>query len=401
MSEHQPNMNVVVSTVWHIPHMGGISTYVELLERSLRRRGLLFDSVTGKHLYGSLPEKAIRKFAYSFVGSSRPSRVTVVDFKVKVARLKHIVREKARLASGRPLVINTQDVVSTCAVIEAKIPRCAVVQTIHGPWSKELCSENGFDENHPFVSAARRYEKTAFSNGHLYVPVDEGQGEIIQREFGVPQNRIRVVRNSVDVDYIAQSTPQKIGRSLPKKYFIVPRRLVPKNGVEWAVRGFAASAVQDTDLVIAGDGPLRASLEALAGDLGLKQKVHFLGAVPHEEMCTLLKMSVGAVVPSVPSVGVVEATSLSVLEAMAAGVPVIGSSIGGIAEIIADDTQGFLVPPNEAEAVGAAIRAVLALGESSRARLVQSARNRVQVNFGVEQWTNSLLSVYEEALDRL
>jgi glycosyltransferase involved in cell wall biosynthesis len=177
--------------------------------------------------------------------------------------------------------------------------------------------------------------------------------------------------------------------------------LVPKNGVEYAIRGFANAGLADVGLVIAGDGTERGFLESLATDLGVDRRVHFLGTVDKDEMYSLLKTALAVIVPSVPSKGVVEATSFSVLEAMAVGVPVIGSAIGGIAEIMEDNSRGFLVPPGDVAAIGSAIRTVTGLDESSRTILIRNARNRVRAGFGVERWFDNIIAVYTEAIDSL
>jgi len=106
-------------------------------------------------------------------------------------------------------------------------------------------------------------------------------------------------------------------------------------------------------------------------------------------------------VPSVPSAGVIEATSLSVLEAMAIGAPVIGSAVGGIAEIMEGKDLGFLVPPAGVEEFSAAIRALVSMDAAARDAVIRNARNRVQAKFGVDRWVASITSVYNEALDSL
>jgi glycosyltransferase involved in cell wall biosynthesis len=102
-------------------------------------------------------------------------------------------------------------------------------------------------------------------------------------------------------------------------------------------------------------------------------------------------------VPSVPVNAIVEATSLAVLEAMASRVPVIGSNIGGIAEIMGDGS-GFLVPAGDVEALAAAMQSVAALPASERERLGEKARARVRAAYGSDAWLARIVEVYRAAV---
>jgi glycosyltransferase involved in cell wall biosynthesis len=182
--------------------------------------------------------------------------------------------------------------------------------------------------------------------------------------------------------------------NIPDHYFLVPPRLVPKNGVEFAKRGFAKIARYDVGLVIDGVGFLRASLEKLSRELGTSDYIKFLGEVLRERLLPLMKRSEAVIVPSVPANGVIEATSLGVLEAMAMGVPVIASAIGGIKEIIVNDSTGFLTPPGEPAAILRAMMAALARDDSARVAVAQNALRRVRDRFGSEAWIRTIQSTY-------
>ena len=113
-------------------------------------------------------------------------------------------------------------------------------------------------------------------------------------------------------------------RAAGRRRLVVPRRLFPKNGVEYFVRALPAIvAGADVDAVVIGDGPERGRLEALAARLGVADRIEFLGARPHAEMPGLLCSGDLAVFPSL-----VEATSVAALECMACGLPPCGG-VGG------------------------------------------------------------------------
>lgn len=111
--------------------------------------------------------------------------------------------------------------------------------------------------------------------------------------------------------------------------------MVPKNGVHIAIEAmkYVKARVQ---LWIAGDGEERKNLERLVSTLGLEEKVKFLGFVDSKEMVSLMNQTRGIIIPSIPVSGVIEASSISALEGMSVGKPIIASNIGGLQEIIKD-----------------------------------------------------------------
>jgi len=117
----------------------------------------------------------------------------------------------------------------------------------------------------------------------------------------------------------------------------------------------ALQDMKDFELLVVGDGPERISLERLAESLGLRDKVKFLGEVPHEEVWEHLFSSSIFVLPSLS-----EGMPRAMLEAMACGLFVIASRVGGIPEAIRDGWNGVLVSPQDSQALKKAIARALA-----------------------------------------
>jgi glycosyltransferase involved in cell wall biosynthesis len=148
---------------------------------------------------------------------------------------------------------------------------------------------------------------------------------------------------------------------------------------------------------LAGDGPLEHGLRRLVGELGLENEVVFLGRVPHEEL--LREMSGGrwdaAVLPSViTGSGVQEGIPVSLVEAMARGLPAVGTESGGIPELLRDGA-GIIVPPADSEALAEAL-ATLAGDTALRATLAARGRKRVEDEFSGERVAAALLSRFRE-----
>ncbi len=138
--------------------------------------------------------------------------------------------------------------------------------------------------------------------------------------------------------------------------------------------GRALEAVAGADgvqLVIAGEGPDRKQLEERAAELGIAQRVRFLGAQPREQIVELFRAADAAILSSswenFPHV---------VVEALAAGTPVLAMSVGGVAEVVRDGENGLLVPAGDTAALGEAVRRYFG-DESLRERLRGAAAGSV------------------------
>lgn len=186
-----------------------------------------------------------------------------------------------------------------------------------------------------------------------------------------PHPRAEAVTNGVDTE-IFRPVPPTIPPEPGRRRLIVPRRLFPKNGVEYLVRAVPLLLRElDVEAILVGDGPERPRLEALARELGVEERVRFLGARPNPELPGLLASAEVAVVPSL-----MEATSVAALEAMSCEKPVAASAVGGLPEIV-DETVGTLFHPADpadlAEKVAALLRRpdLAEVGRRARARVVE------------------------------
>ncbi|CAJ53634.1 glycosyltransferase family 4 protein [Haloquadratum walsbyi] len=127
-----------------------------------------------------------------------------------------------------------------------------------------------------------------------------------------------------------------------KRTILVVSRLDPRKGIDKAIRAFAQLDRDDTELLIGGTGRLEASLRELAADLGVVDRVRFLGFVPEEELPTLYSAADLFVLPSE-----YEGFGIVFMEAMACGTPVIGTDVGGVPTAIDEGKTGYLVPKDE------------------------------------------------------
>jgi len=177
--------------------------------------------------------------------------------------------------------------------------------------------------------------------------------------------------------------------------FLFIGRLVYYKGCEVLLRAFAATREKNTELSLVGTGPLQDGLEAQARELGLSDRVHFLGSVSDEEMFGQIADSDVFVLPSVE---VSEAFGLVQLEAMAYGKPVINTSLkSGVPYVSLHEQTGLTVPPGDVMALAEAMD-TLAGDSELRRQYGENARKRVGASFREEGMMGQLYSLYQSLL---
>ncbi|MEW6756095.1 MAG: glycosyltransferase family 4 protein [Candidatus Latescibacterota bacterium] len=211
--------------------------------------------------------------------------------------------------------------------------------------------------------------------------------------IGRPE-QYRVIHNGIEVSRFAQVQrgPSPLGGSGPGPHIGTIGSLTPEKGIEVLLRALPG-LVPDwphVQLHVVGDGRLRAALESLAERLGVRGRVHFPGIVadvrPYLAHFDVLAM------PSLQ-----EGLPTVVLEAMAAGCPLVASSVGGIPEIVEQDRHGILVPAGDAPSLEEALRTLLE-DPARRVRLGRAAQERVQATFDLGSMLERLATEYERLL---
>lgn len=171
-----------------------------------------------------------------------------------------------------------------------------------------------------------------------------------------------IVPNIVNLDRFsaASALPATAAGEGDAPCILVARNLEPIYDNQTALRAFAivARSHARARLIVAGSGPLRQELEALARELGIANAVEFTGRVEHEGMAALYRSADIMLNPSL-----VDNTPNSVLEAMASGVPVISTNVGGVPYLVQDGETALLVPPADPAAMAAAMLRLLAAPE--------------------------------------
>lgn len=205
--------------------------------------------------------------------------------------------------------------------------------------------------------------------------------------FRIPQGKIRVVHNSVELDRF-NCPPDAARREAHPPIVLTVGRLDHQKGQTYLLE--AAARLPEARFVLAGDGPDRTVLEEQAQRLNIADRVDFLGY--RQDIPDLLAGCDVFVLPSL-----YEGLPLSVLEAMAAGKPVIATAIAGTDEAVTDRVTGILVPPRQPRPLAEAIRELVDDPRLAQ-RLANAGRARVWESFSAEAMVRGVTQIYDEIL---
>ncbi len=219
--------------------------------------------------------------------------------------------------------------------------------------------------------------------------------QLIEEE-GIAPDRIEVVLNGIDLDRFDRRQRQPLAAPLPvpdgARMVTVVANLHPVKGQHDVVEGLAAirDRFPDVHLLLVGEGERRAPIAARARELGMEERVHLVGH--RTDIPAILARSEILI-----SSSYAEGLSNSVIEGMAARLPVIATAVGGSPELIADGDRGLLVPPRAPARVADALERLLADG-AMRERLGASARRFVEANLEIETMARHFDRLYEATL---
>jgi len=210
---------------------------------------------------------------------------------------------------------------------------------------------------------------------------------------GLRPERLAVIRNGLAPAAFTETAPAIAPRAAVFRVGMIARMNARSKNhrilLEVAAR--LNNHLRNLEVILVGDGPLRLELEKYADDLGIGNVVQFLG--DRQDVRAILASLDVTVLPSAS-----ESLSNAILESMAAGVPVIANRVGGNVELIADD-RGILIPPNDVEALEAALQRV-ASDAPMREALGRNARAFAQENFTTERMRTKHEELYAVLLER-
>jgi len=290
--------------------------------------------------------------------------------------------------SLRPDIVHSRNWSCVDAIIGARLAGVPIV--IHSEHGREASDPEGRDR-------VRRLGRRVLSPMvDQFVTVSRDLARWLVEDVGLPRRKVLPICNGVDTYRFCPGGRQVARATLgigPERIVIgTVGRLDPVKDQAGLLRAFSRIADDPRALLlIAGEGPCRAELEATVSALGLDGRVRLLGErddVPH----VLAAMDVFVLC----SIG--EGISNTILEAMATGLPVVATRVGGNPELVVDGNTGFLVVPRSPAALAAPLRRYLE-DPGLVAHHGRSARDLAEAEFSLERMVGAYEELYERLLD--
>jgi glycosyltransferase involved in cell wall biosynthesis len=218
--------------------------------------------------------------------------------------------------------------------------------------------------------------------------------------FHVPWEKLEIIANGISLEKFQESSIDK--QSIRGRYGVGPNeklvlcvgRLVPQKGIEHLVRAvpMIVGRFAEAKCVIVGEGWLRDYLEHIARFTGHQWKIRFTGFIPDSDLVALMKSADVLVVPSI-----YEPFGIVALEGMAAGVPVVASQVGGLAEVVEHDRTGIFVYARNPQSIAWGVNRVLS--DPGHAEwLTRNAKEGVQKAYSWEAIAKRTVEVYKEVV---
>jgi len=204
------------------------------------------------------------------------------------------------------------------------------------------------------IISRRLLERKVLSRSDRIIVLSNYTAQKLNENYSIPHSKVSMLPGGVDLDrYFPVDDRRNLRRALDipldKWILFSVRNLVPRMGLENLLHAFGkvADTLPDTYLVIGGKGPLKDALTALTNTLGLNERVRFTGFIPDEQLCSYYRMADIFILPTLE----LEGFGLVTLEAMASGLPVLGTPVGGTKEILDRFDSNFLFSDTSADSI--------------------------------------------------
>ena len=378
-------MRILITTGIFPPDIGGPATYVPLIAKALTERGHQVTVLTT-----SEPENLQwddNAYPFSVLRINRRQRIWL--------RLLKCVAKALRL--GRTADVIYANGIYFETAIANKFLRKPLVMKIVGDeaWERSLRKGWTRDNFEDFQQRHQSWQAELLKRHRSWV-VRQADKVIAPSQYlanwvvkwGVPAEKIVVIYNAVEIPDSIEPLPVPL--KTPVKAITVGR-LVPWKRVDRLLE--ALEKIPELGLVVVGDGPERPRLERMAEDLGVSDRVYFAGQRSKRETIGLMAACDFFILNST-----YEGLPHVVLEAMALGLPVVATAVGGTPEVVRDGETGILVPTVDGGLAGVLKRVVN--DYELRQSLSQTARHWVCQNLGVEQMVTKTEKVLSDAMRR-
>ncbi|HYM39208.1 MAG TPA: glycosyltransferase family 4 protein [Thermoplasmata archaeon] len=394
-------MKILLMAPWGDREIGGLSSHLLSLEKVIALAGHESSLASHEAIPRTLQE-SLWLVVKLWPGSRLQAMTAVVEILHGLLALREAIRGDTRLIHAHE---------PACLPAARWISRfvgAPVVLTVHSQYALGDIVAGYLRRGTRDAKFAWALEKYAFENADFVFTVTTRLRSFVLAEANVDPAKVMVRLNFVDTAEFAPRNAAEASKALRQggvplgtstkgghRIVLYSGRLSPRKGVDYLIR--AARIVIDKDpnvrFLVTGDGPQFSDLKRLRAALGLDDYVTFLGKLDSALVKYVYNVADVVVLPSVTIEGVEEGTPMSALEAMASGVPVVCSAVGGLAEIVADGDTGYLVPEGSVERL--ADRILLTL-EHDQTALIDRAMRYVRERRSLESYAKELTSFLVE-----
>lgn len=390
-------MKILIATAYDYPHAGGLSTHVTTLKAGLEEQGHDVDVLS----FSDVPP-IIRKITAqgpSFVlNKVKKGKGIIWSHKIRKKLLQSLIDKNKHKNYD---IINAQDPFTTLAAIESGIP---TVSTVHGYMAFESISKGSLIEGSSEAKFMQNKEVEAYKGTNKIITVDQRLKDYVKEVSGVEGTAIR---NFIDIHGFKPDKEKmnslRESYKIPKDLNIlfVPRRLTRKNGVIYPALALSEILKKhpNTKLIYAGSGEALSEIKDIVAKNGLEANVELLGAIPHEKVKDYYAMADVVLVPSVHSAGVEEATSISALEAMGSGSPLVACAVGGLKEIVNHQVDGLLVEEKNVQQLADAVIHLLDHPTEGE-EMARKARLKIEQEYSHLAAAKKYAEIYQSALQK-
>lgn len=381
-------------------NVGGPARHVSLLNAGLQSRGhhtlLAFGaldageaSLEGPALASGIPLKRIPELGRSMRALS--------DLRAFITLFRLLLRERPDVVHTHTAKAGTLGRLAALGynATQSRARRALVVHTFHGHVFEGYFSER-------MNRLVRATERALARVSDLIITISPRQRQDIVERFAIaPGEKAIVVPLGLDLEQLlalstdAANLRGALGIGQDEIVIGYVGRMVPIKDLTTLVRAFAAaqSSVPQLRLALAGDGPERPAVEQLAKELGIIDRLHFLGWV---DDLTILYATVDIFALS----SLNEGTPVAAIEAMSAARAVVSTAVGGVPDVVDAGVTGLLVPAQDADAFAAAL-VQLASDSDLRRRMGRAGRVRARERYSHARLVSDIEAIYTQRLDDL
>ncbi|MFB3925672.1 MAG: glycosyltransferase family 4 protein [Syntrophales bacterium] len=259
-------------------------------------------------------------------------------------------------------VINFHQPFSSFPVIRSRqAGKLKKIYTCHSLSFEEYLARNPASGNFPQnirrtlnVLARRHIESVVLRKSDIIVVLSRFTKDKVKKTYGIPGSKIKIIPGGVDIEkfhpaYDVNQIRRSLGIPSDRIILLSVRNLVPRMGLENLITAVkdVSLAIPEIYLVLGGKGPLLKDLAMLAEQLNISDRIHFAGFIPEDALPDYYRMADIFVLPTRE----LEGFGLVTLEALASGVPVLGTPVGGTLEILGGFNPGYLFKDTKPESI--------------------------------------------------